>query len=113
MKRPQNDSKRLQNHRKSSQKPLSMARIWDFSVSFEPKTLASALARFWQLDGWKFTTLLDANQRPVDHCPISLEPMEDPVLVCDGHIYDKNSITQWLAEGNKRLGEVECDRWQG
>ena len=32
----------------------------------------------------RFTTLVDANQRPVDHCPISLEPMEDPVLVCDG-----------------------------
>lgn len=32
----------------------------------------------------RFTTLTDANERPVDHCPISLERMEDPVLVCDG-----------------------------
>ena len=23
------------------------------------------------------------------------------MLVCDGHIYDRNSITQWIAEGNK------------
>jgi len=78
-----------------------MARIWDFSVSFEPKIVANAMARFWKLNGWKFTPLVDANDRPVDHCPISLEPMEDPVLVCDGHIYDKNSITRWLSEGNK------------
>eukprot|EP00435_Cladocopium_sp_Y103_P006603 s691_g2.t1 len=78
-----------------------MARIWDFSVSFEPKIVANAMARFWKLNGWKFTPLVDANERPVDHCPISLEPMEDPVLVCDGHIYDKDSITRWLSEGNK------------
>lgn len=78
-----------------------MARVWDFSASFEPKTVATAMARIWKLDGWKFTTVHDANNRPVDHCPISLEPMEDPVLVCDGHIYDRNSITQWIAEGNK------------
>ena len=24
-----------------------MARIWDFSVSFEPKIVANAMARFW------------------------------------------------------------------
>ena len=36
------------------------------------------------LQSCRFTPLVDANDRPVDHCPISLEPMEDPVLVCDG-----------------------------
>ena len=25
----------------------AMARIWDFSVSFEPKMVANAMARFW------------------------------------------------------------------
>ena len=55
---------------------------------------------------FRFTTLLDAFQRPVDHCPISLEPMEDPVLVCDGHVYDKTSITTWLSEGNKPLSRL-------
>ena len=28
-----------------------MARIWDFSVSFEPKIVANAMARFWS-PGW-------------------------------------------------------------
>lgn len=27
--------------------PVIMARIWDFSVSFEPKIVANAMARFW------------------------------------------------------------------
>ena len=28
----------------------AMARIWDFSASFEPKMVANAMARFWYLD---------------------------------------------------------------
>ena len=27
-----------------------MARVWDFSASFEPKTVATAMARIWKLD---------------------------------------------------------------
>lgn len=30
-------------------------------------------------------------------CPITDEIMEDPVICCDGHSYDRNGIEQWLA----------------
>lgn len=34
-------------------------------------------------------------------CPISMELMQDPVMVATGHTYDRSSITRWLAQGNK------------
>ncbi|KAK9088743.1 hypothetical protein Scep_027825 [Stephania cephalantha] len=33
-------------------------------------------------------------------CPISLDLMQDPVIVCTGQTYDRPSITQWLEEGH-------------
>lgn len=33
-------------------------------------------------------------------CPISLEPMQDPVTLCTGQTYDRCSIEPWLAAGN-------------
>ena len=33
-------------------------------------------------------------------CPISLDLMQDPVIVSTGHTYDRYSITQWMEEGN-------------
>ncbi len=33
-------------------------------------------------------------------CPISLEPMTDPVVASDGCTYERNSITTWLSEHN-------------
>ncbi|CAE7946586.1 ANKHD1, partial [Symbiodinium sp. KB8] len=78
-----------------------MARVLDFSISFEPEFIASSLARIWKLEGGKFVRRRDAHNHAVDTCPISLEPMQDPVLMSDGHIYEKDSILQWLASGNK------------
>ena len=34
------------------------------------------------------------------HCPVLCEPMETPVCLADGHIYDKNGIEGWFARGN-------------
>ncbi|XP_078444037.1 U-box domain-containing protein 18-like [Wolffia australiana] len=34
-------------------------------------------------------------------CPISLEPMTDPVTVSTGHTYERSSIAKWLAAGNR------------
>lgn len=43
-----------------------------------------------------------AAQIPVHFaCPISMELMQDPVMVATGHTYDRSSITRWLAQGNK------------
>jgi hypothetical protein len=37
------------------------------------------------------------SEPPDDYkCPISREPMRDPVMMADGHSYEKTSIEQWL-----------------
>lgn len=33
-------------------------------------------------------------------CPISLDLMNDPVIVASGHTYDRNSIAQWINTGH-------------
>lgn len=33
-------------------------------------------------------------------CPISQEPMSDPVVAADGHTYERSSIEKWLAKNN-------------
>eukprot|EP01018_Ginkgo_biloba_P016392 Gb_11650 [translate_table: standard] len=33
-------------------------------------------------------------------CPISLDLMRDPVVLCTGQTYDRSSIEKWLASGN-------------
>ena len=61
--------------------------------------------------------LVDANERPVDHCPISLEAMEDPVLVCDGAFFKTPVMCGVLCKGtpqvkNKRViteHDMICD----
>lgn len=39
-------------------------------------------------------------------CPISLDLMRDPVIVSTGHTYDRDSITQWMEEGNYRCPQT-------
>ena len=33
-------------------------------------------------------------------CPITMDPMEDPVMAADGHSYEKSEISAWFALGN-------------
>ena len=33
-------------------------------------------------------------------CPITMDPMEDPVIAADGHSYEKSEINAWFALGN-------------
>eukprot|EP00929_Paragymnodinium_shiwhaense_P064711 TRINITY_DN32451_c0_g1_i1.p2 TRINITY_DN32451_c0_g1~~TRINITY_DN32451_c0_g1_i1.p2 ORF type:complete len:205 (-),score=23.25 TRINITY_DN32451_c0_g1_i1:1199-1813(-) len=35
-------------------------------------------------------------------CPISGEVMADPVVTCDGHVYDRQCIEMWFATGSWR-----------
>ena len=35
-------------------------------------------------------------------CPITQEIMTDPVLACDGHSYQRQSITEWLRRGKRK-----------
>jgi U-box domain/C2 domain len=34
-------------------------------------------------------------------CPITGEPMRDPVVAADGHTYERSAISRWLLESNK------------
>ena len=34
------------------------------------------------------------------NCPVLCEPMETPVCLADGHVYDKSGIQSWFARGN-------------
>ena len=36
----------------------------------------------------------------VDTCPITLEPIKHPVIIEDGSVYEKDSITEWFDQGN-------------
>ncbi|PSR87914.1 U-box domain-containing protein [Actinidia chinensis var. chinensis] len=40
---------------------------------------------------------------PVFICPISLEPMQDPVTLCTGQTYERSNIVKWL-----NLGHFTC-----
>ena len=33
-------------------------------------------------------------------CPLTLEPMSDPVTAADGHSYERISIEKWLKKSN-------------
>ena len=33
-------------------------------------------------------------------CPITLDPMEDPVMAADGHSYERSEINAWFARGH-------------
>mmetsp|Transcript_8845 Transcript_8845/g.10287 ORF Transcript_8845/g.10287 Transcript_8845/m.10287 type:complete len:671 (+) Transcript_8845:58-2070(+) len=34
-------------------------------------------------------------------CPITRDPMEDPVICCDGHTYERSAIEMWLANNSR------------
>merc|ERR1739844_762809 len=34
-------------------------------------------------------------------CPITREPMEDPVICCDGHTYEREAIEMWLRNNSR------------
>ena len=35
------------------------------------------------------------------HCPISMQPILDPVIACDGVTYDRSQIEQWFLTSDK------------
>ena len=49
-------------------------------------------ARVATLDSAKEKTLEDQCS-----CPLTLEPMADPVTAADGHTYERSAIERWLA----------------
>lgn len=41
---------------------------------------------------------MEAGPEPCAECPITLQPMVDPVVAEDGHTYERAAIIKWLAE---------------
>ncbi|CAE8723396.1 unnamed protein product [Polarella glacialis] len=78
---------------------MTPPRVLNLSANFEPSLVATALARLWTVHEWKLSPVRDAKGEFVDTCPISLERMKDPVLLCDGQVYERDSILQWLSSG--------------
>lgn len=57
-----------------------------------------------KLDLKKMIEELDLSEVPsVFICPISLEPMEDPVTLCTGQTYERSNILKWF-----NLGHLTC-----
>lgn len=57
-----------------------------------------------KLDLKKMIEELDLSEVPsVFICPISLEPMQDPVTLCTGQTYERSNILKWL-----NLGHYTC-----
>ncbi|KAL2317856.1 hypothetical protein Fmac_031732 [Flemingia macrophylla] len=44
-------------------------------------------------------------------CPISLEPMQDPVTLCTGQTYDRSNILKWLSLGHKTCPTTMQELW--
>lgn len=44
-------------------------------------------------------------------CPISLEPMQEPVTLCTGQTYDKSNILKWLSLGHKTCPTTMQELW--
>eukprot|EP00929_Paragymnodinium_shiwhaense_P100432 TRINITY_DN62750_c0_g2_i1.p1 TRINITY_DN62750_c0_g2~~TRINITY_DN62750_c0_g2_i1.p1 ORF type:complete len:663 (-),score=133.68 TRINITY_DN62750_c0_g2_i1:176-2164(-) len=67
--------------------------------------LGTSAARFYQVqfadegDGELITRLAPV---PKDfECPLTHELMHDPVMTCDGHVYERWAIEQWFRQGRR------------
>ncbi|GLJ28668.1 hypothetical protein SUGI_0564930 [Cryptomeria japonica] len=66
-----------------------------FSVDFDSQFQPSSGTQSSAVDSE------DASPIPDDfRCPISLDLMQEPVIVCTGQTYDLASITRWIKEGH-------------
>ncbi|KAK9756495.1 hypothetical protein RND81_01G101900 [Saponaria officinalis] len=44
-------------------------------------------------------------------CPISLEPMQDPVTLCTGQTYERSNIMKWISLGNLTCPTTMQELW--
>ncbi|KAB1214927.1 U-box domain-containing protein 30 [Morella rubra] len=65
-----------------------------------------------KLDLKKMIEELDLSEVPsVFICPISLEPMQDPVTLCTGQTYEKSNILKWLSLGHFTCPTTMQELW--
>ena len=66
------------------------------------RTLETSLTAH-QAEVRRLKKILKEQQREIPDaylCPITMDPMEDPVIAADGHSYEKSEINAWFALGN-------------
>lgn len=65
-----------------------------------------------KLDLKKMIEVLKLSEVPlVFICPISLEPMQDPVTLCTGQTYERSNILKWLDLGHFSCPTTMQDLW--
>merc|ERR1719440_964382 len=74
--------------------------VWDFSRDFDPELVGQALKRLWSFDGDSLSPTIDASGE-IPHCPLTLEPLEVPVFLADGCVYECTPILKWLRENDR------------
>ncbi|XP_057469142.1 U-box domain-containing protein 30-like [Actinidia eriantha] len=66
-----------------------------------------------KLDLKKMVEELDSIEVPsVFICPISLEPMQDPVTLCTGQTYERSNILKWLSLGHFTCPTTMQELWE-
>ena len=67
-----------------------------------------------KLDLGKMIEELDLCEVPsVFICPISLEPMQDPVTLCTGQTYERCNILKWFSLGHFTCPTTMQELWDG
>ncbi|CBI19375.3 unnamed protein product, partial [Vitis vinifera] len=65
-----------------------------------------------KLDLKKMIEDLDSIDVPsVFICPISLEPMQDPVTICTGQTYERSNIVKWFSMGHFTCPTTMQELW--
>ena len=65
-----------------------------------------------KLDLGKMIEELDSIETPpVFICPISLEPMQDPVTLCTGQTYERSNILKWFSLGHFTCPTTMQELW--
>ncbi|WZZ12604.1 hypothetical protein YC2023_105693 [Brassica napus] len=65
-----------------------------------------------ELDLKTMITNLELQETPsVFICPISLDPMQDPVTLCTGQTYERSNILKWLSLGHRTCPTTMQELW--
>ena len=76
-------------------------RFFDVSAFWPPEMIGKALASIWELGGKTERALVRDRYGDPLACPITHESLFDPVLLQDGHVYERAAIETWLARESR------------
>jgi len=80
--------------------PHGAPKTVDVAKWFSPQMISSALARIYCVDGVRLVPSYDV-QGVGAECPISLQPIEIPVLLGDGNVYEEEAILRWVRSSDR------------